>query len=121
MRGRPGDWKEYHSSADDLDFVAPAALGDSLAALKDCVAILEGNKTWRATVLGEPQLGKRGLYPTITKTESLERTVQDMMDVLSYADGTRDLLGIAEHVGRPFSALLPHAERLAKEGLLAAA
>ncbi len=119
MRGRPPeDWPEYHTSADDLSFVTPAALEESLETVKTACRSLEGNKTYRATVKGEPQLGRRGLYPTFTTSAGLERDVQDIMDVLSYADGTRDLLAVAAHVERPMSALLPVAEKLAKEGLL---
>lgn len=121
MRGRPPeDWAEYHSSADDLSFVTPAALEESLETMKTVARSIEGNKIYRATVKGEPQLGRRGLYPTFTTSAGLERDVQDIMDVLSYADGTRDLLAIAAHVERPMSALLPVAARLAKEGLLVA-
>jgi aminopeptidase-like protein len=100
--------------------VTPAALEESLETVKAAARSLEANKTYRATVKGEPQLGRRGLYPTFTTAAGLERDVQDIMDLLSYSDGTRDLLSLAAHIERPMSALIPVAAKLEKEGLLEA-
>lgn len=97
MRSKYGTYPEYHTSGDDLNLVTPSGLEGAYVALKSCLEILEVNRRWCATVLGEPQLGKRGLYPTIgTRDGSV--VVKTMMDLLAYADGTRDLLEIAETI-----------------------
>ena len=78
--------------------------------------IVEANRTPRVTVQGEPQLGKRGLYPQIgTKDSGL--AVRTMMNLIAYADGTRDLLSIAETIGADMLDLVAIADRLKAEGL----
>jgi aminopeptidase-like protein len=117
MRSKYGTYPEYHTSLDDLDLVTPAGLSGALAALVRCVECLEANRTYRTTVLGEPQLGKRGLYPSISMKGSADH-VANMMHVLSYADGSNDLLGIAEIVGVPMWDLFGIVESLISNRLL---
>jgi aminopeptidase-like protein len=117
MRSKYGTYPEYHTSLDDLNLVTPAGLNGALAALKHCVDCLEANQTYRTTVLGEPQLGKRGLYPSISMKGSADH-VANMMNVLSYADGSNDLLSIAEIVGVPMWHLLGIVESLVLNRLL---
>jgi len=106
MRSKYAEYPEYHTSLDDLSLVTPAGLAGGYEALRRCLAILENNRTWRVTVPCEPQLGKRGLYPQLgTKDSGL--AVRKMMNLIAYADGTRDLLGIAETVGADMLELAP--------------
>ena len=118
MRSKYGTYPEYHTSLDDLSLVTPSGLDGAFAALKHCVECLEVNRIYRTTVLGEPQLGKRGLYPTVSMKGSGDR-VKNMMHVLSYADGTNDLLRIAEIIGVPMWDLLDVVETLVSNRLLA--
>ena len=69
-------------------------------------------------MLGEPQLGKRGLYPNISTRESAQQ-VQTMMDLLAYADGTADLLGLAQTIGADPLECVTIAETLQSHGLMA--
>ena len=65
-RSAPGSFPEYHTSADDLDFVRPEALGASFHAYMSVFDVLETNATYvNLSPKGEPQLGRRGLYRTI--------------------------------------------------------
>ena len=66
----------------------------------------------------EPQLGKRGLYPTLGTRDSGPQ-VRRMMNLLAYADGSRTLLEIADLIGEPVWELRPVCERLVSHGLLA--
>lgn len=118
MRTRPGDHPEYHTSADDLDFVKPAKLEEALETVWTILASLEANRTCRSKVLCEPNLGKRGLYSTITNNQYPGRGVMDLLDVLAWSDGRTDLLAIAEHLGQPMAGIASAADRLEKEGLL---
>ena len=97
MRSKHGRYPEYHTSLDDLTLITPTGLAGAFTALRDTLAVIELNRTWRATTLCEPQLGKRGLYPTLS-TRATKEIVRTMMDVLAYADGTRDLIALAETI-----------------------
>ena len=86
--------------------VTPAGLQGGFEVLRDCLELLERNRVYRATCLGEPQLGRRGLYPTVGTGDS-HREVSDMMDLLAYADGTNDLIDISDTIGVPARRLYP--------------
>lgn len=107
---------EYHSSADDLDFVRPQALGESFERYLDVLDVLERNRSFRnLSPKGEPQLGKRGLYRAVggSFTEGL------LLWVLNLSDGEHDLLAIAERSGLTFAEVADAADALVEAGLLA--
>lgn len=113
-----GEYPEYHTSADNLDFVTPAQLSDSLTALLDVVDVLENDRCMRNTApYGEPQLGKRGLYPTVGGRNA-DDEVMAMLWALGYSDGATSLLDISEIAGMPFAALREAATKLSGPGLL---
>ena len=117
MRSKYGTYPEYHTSLDNLNLISPQGLAGGFGALQRCISLLEANATYRTTCLGEPQLGKRGLYPTLsTHDSSLE--VRTMMNILAYADGEQDLISLAERIGVPAEVCLPIIERLVMEQLL---
>jgi aminopeptidase-like protein len=113
-----GEYPEYHTSADDLDFVTPDQLVGSLRALLEIVDVLENDRVLRNTSpYGEPQLGKRGLYPTVGG-RSADDEVMAMLWTLAYADGSTSLLEISEISGMPFAAVRDAAAKLSVPGLL---
>jgi len=102
MRSKYGEYPEYHTSLDDLvHVVTPAGLEGGCTALQRAIGIVEDNFIPQVTTLGEPQLGKRGLYPDISIKGSAG-DVRMMMNMISYCDGTRSLLEIADQIGAPF-------------------
>jgi len=105
MRSKYGAYPEYHTSLDDLCLVTPTGLAGGLEALIRSLMCLEANVVYQTTVLGEPQLGKRGLYPTISQRGSADHAA-NMMHVLAYADGEHDLLSIADIIDAPMWDLL---------------
>lgn len=119
MRSKYREFPEYHTSLDDLTLVTPSGLAGGYAAVRDCLDYLERNRVYRATCLGEPQLGPRGLYPKFGTKESHDQ-VKDTLDVLAFADGTRDATDLSEATGVPRSRLDPLLDRLVAEGLLEA-
>jgi aminopeptidase-like protein len=100
MRSKHGEYPEYHTSLDNLDFISPEGLYGSYQVMQKIIDCLERNSTYSVNVLCEPQLGKRGLYPTVS-TKASNGIVRDMMNVLAYCDGTNDLIEIADRVELP--------------------
>ncbi|EBA14552.1 hypothetical protein RSK20926_01117 [Roseobacter sp. SK209-2-6] len=117
MRSKFGEYPEYHTSLDDLELVTPAGLQGGLDVLQKCCTVLEADAAYRVTVLGEPQLGKRGLYPNLS-TKDTKRQVANMMNLISYSDGQHSVLDIAEKLDQPFWVLQPIAEVLYEHSLL---
>jgi aminopeptidase-like protein len=117
MRSKYGEYPEYHTSLDDLSLVTPVGLAGTLEAMQRMIEAIETNFVYRTTVLCEPQLGRRGLYPTLSTKES-GLTVRTMMNLLAYADGTKDLLAVADRIGADVRECATLAERLSEYGLL---
>lgn len=117
MRSKYGTYPEYHTSFDDLHLITARGLQQSLGVYAGIVGALEANRVFRTTTLGEPQLGRRGLYPTLSAKGSAGH-VRTMMNLITYADGTRDLLEIADTIGAPLRDLIPITEVLLEHGVL---
>jgi aminopeptidase-like protein len=118
MRSKYGEYPEYHTSLDDLTLVTPKGFQGTFDVLHECIEIIEHNRIYRAVCLGEPQLGKRGLYPTLSQRNNTAYATQTIVDVLAYADGKNDLLAIAEILHVPASSLFNTVTLLLKDGLL---
>jgi len=117
MRTKYGYYPEYHTSLDDLNLVTPEGLFGGYEVLRKTIECLEFDEVLCSTVHCEPQLGKRGLYPTIS-TKSSGSQVKDMMNFLAYSDGNLSSLDIAETIGVPLWELRETIEKLKKEGVL---
>ena len=114
-----GRFAEYHTSADNLDFVQPAALGDSLRTYLQVCRVLEQNRRYCNTnPKCEPQLGRRGLYSTFGGKKDAKASEMAMLWVLNYADGNHSLLDIAELAGIDFGVISDVASVLAAHDLL---
>ena len=114
-----GEFPEYHTSADDLDFVGPESLGESLSLYSTVVHVLERNKMYLNTNPHcEPQLGKRGLYRSIGGAANSDLAQTAMLWVLNLSDGTQSLLDISNRSGIAFEAVEHAAEALLAHGLL---
>jgi aminopeptidase-like protein len=112
-------YPEYHTSADDLDFVGPAQLQESLEVCREVVQVLEGNRTYvNLSPKGEPQLGRRGLYGQIGGRSDAEERQMAMLWVLNLSDGDSTLLEVAERAGLPFALVADVAGVLEEAGLL---
>ena len=117
MRSKYGTYKEYHSSLDNLDFVSATGLAGSIRLLIQIIDCLEGNKIPVAKILCEPQLSKRGLYPTLSSRDSGIRA-RKITNLLAYSDGERDLLAIANLLECSIFELIDLADKLATAELL---
>jgi len=117
MRTKHGEYPEYHTSLDDLSLITPEGLEGAFNVLQRCLQGLEANYRYRATLRCEPQLGRRGLYPTLSTVHSGGQ-VRTMMNLLAYADGDTDLLGIAATIGIDILECAEIAKGLEEHGLL---
>ena len=102
FRTKYGEYPEYHTSLDDLqNVVTPKGLDGGYWVLRKCIELIEKNKTYNTTVLGEPQMSKRdGLYPSIS-TKKTNKEVNLMMDFISMCDGKTSLVEIANLLNLP--------------------
>ena len=109
-------YPEYHTSADNLDLISPEGLQGSFDVMVKCIEALEHNRKYRIKTLGEPQLGKRGLVPTMSSKETYQQTLA-LKDLIAYADGSNDLVDISNIIGHPVEVLIPLAEKLVEAEL----
>ena len=118
-RSKFGAIPEYHTSADNLDFIRPDALGESYRLINETIGAIEGNGTYVNThPKGEPQLGKRGLYGAIGGDKDAAAANMAMLWILNQSDGTNSLLDIAERTKLPFAVVQRTAKLLADHALL---
>jgi aminopeptidase-like protein len=118
MRSVWGSFPEYHTSADNLEFIEPQALVASLRVCAGIIDVLENN--WRYRNLNpycEPQLGHRGLYRS-TGGDGIDAEINARLWVLNLSDGNHSLLDIAERSKLPFVQISDAAELLCTAGLL---
>ncbi|MEV4579462.1 DUF4910 domain-containing protein [Nonomuraea jabiensis] len=114
-----GGYPEYHTSADNPDFVRPEAMEDTLETLWAAVRVLEGNRRYQnLSPYGEPQLGARGLYGSLGGRSDTKQAQMAMLWVLSLSDGLNSLLDIAERSNLPFQAIADAAHALQNAGLV---
>ena len=118
MRTKYREYPEYHTSKDDLTLISPSGLFGGYEALRHCLLCIEHNETLQVTVLGEPQMGKRGMYKTGSKGR--DAGLRKIMNLLAYCDGRQDLLSVAETIGEPMWELSDVVSMLKEEGLLKA-
>ena len=118
MRTKYGEYPEYHTSLDDLEsVVTPQGLNGGYWAIRRALEALERNKKYSATVLCEPQMGRRGLYPTLS-TKDTNKRVRLMMNFISLCDGRSDLVQIADELGVPVWELYDLVDELQRHALI---
>ena len=116
-RSKFHDYPEYHTSADNLDCISQKGLEGALDVYKQIVDAMEYNWYYQVTTICEPRLGKRGLYPTVSK-KGVYDEIQSMINLIAYADGTNDLIDISNIIDVPIKELIPIVEKLEENGLI---
>ena len=116
-RSKYGTFPEYHTSADNMEFITPAGLWGSYDVITQWIDAMEWNEKYRVTVLCEPQLGKRGLYPTVSQKGTYD-AVSATVNLIAYADGTNDLFDISERIHCPVSQVVEVVRKLLENDLL---
>ncbi len=117
MRTKYGHYPEYHTSLDNLGLITPEGLQGGFEAIRQTIDVLEKNRYPKVTVFCEPQLGKRGLYPTVSYAGSTAN-VRLMTNLIAYADGSMSLLDMAKLFGCRFKELDLICSKLEEEQLV---
>jgi aminopeptidase-like protein len=119
MRTMYGNFKEYHTSADNLEFMNLKSLEDSFVKYLKIIFALENNKTYITLNPNcEPHLGKYGLYPTMGGQKTHDTTKQAIQWILNLSDGTNSLLDISNKSNLEFDLIKNTADVLTKNKLL---
>lgn len=116
-RSKYEEYPEYHTSADDLSLISEEGLQGSAALMKKCIMALEYNYFYKLSCCCEPQLGKRGLYPTLSQKGNYSDAALVMRDLVAYADGSIDLIEISDRIRTPIDLLIPLIDKLQENGL----
>jgi aminopeptidase-like protein len=119
MRTPFGQYPEYHTSADNLEFINLGALSDSVAKCVHALEILESNRVYiNQNPKCEPQLGRRGLYQAVGGQTQTKINEMSLLWVLNFSDGSHSLLDIAEKSGYEFASIKNAADLLAASQLI---
>jgi aminopeptidase-like protein len=120
MRTSWGQYPQYHTSADNLDFIRPRALADSFDKLMSIIGVIEHDRVCtNQKPHCEPMLGKRGLYGAVGGAMNKKRFEMALLWVLNQSDGTQSLLDISERANTDFETIFRAAEALLDTDLLA--
>ena len=117
-RSRYGAYPEYHTSADNFDVVTQKGLGDSFKVIKNVIDAFEIGIYPKTNVLGEPQLSKRNLRPTISQKTRYSSALRTRMDFLAYADGQTNLFDLACKTDHSLESILKEYKTLMENGIV---
>lgn len=117
-RSKYHEYPEYHTSADNMDLISPEGLSGAYEVMVKVINALENNYFYQMQCKCEPQLGKRGLYPTVSQ-KGTKGDARYMQDFIAYADGRNDLIGISNILDIPVDKLIPIKDQLMEHHLLA--
>lgn len=114
-----GEYPQYHTSLDDKSIMDFDALESYINLILEAVHLVENDRFYINTMpFGEPQLGKRGLYPTMSTLEERGESLKKRLYLLNYSDGNHSLLQIANRLNIDYTQLDSEVEVLVEKGLL---
>ncbi|KZM49931.1 DUF4910 domain-containing protein [Labrenzia sp. OB1] len=117
MRTKYAEYPEYHTSLDDLTLVTPSGLQGGFEAVAQALAIIDNNRTWQIKRPCEPQLGARGLYPSVS-TKNKAQQVRTLLNIVAYADGKLDFIDLCRTIEAPPADVLPLVQKLLEGDVL---
>ena len=104
MRTKYGEYPEYHTSKDDLNFISEEGLFGGFTAIKNCIEIVENNIIYKVNTLCEPKMDKLNLYPTLSLGQKMiSQDVDFMMNIISLCDGEMSVFDISKYMKVPFN------------------
>ena len=117
MRTKYGEYPEYHTSLDDLDFISASGLGGGYNVVIKAINIIMTNVVPVVNSFCEPKLDKYGLYPSVS-TKKTGEIVKDMMNLIAYADGNNDLISISQIINVDYFKLLDICNDLVEKNIV---
>ncbi len=120
MRSKYGEYKEYHTSLDNLKFISEIGFQKSFETYLKIFTLIENNFKYKIKTICEPNLGKRDLYPLVSKWPNPKKyqEIENLLNFISYADGKNDLIFIADKLGVSGLELIDVIKNLKKKNLL---
>lgn len=116
-RSKYGEFPEYHTNADNFELVTASGLQGAFDVMSEIIMAFEMGLYPKSNVLGEPQLAKRGLYPSLSQKGG-RSSINTRMNFITYSDGKNSLFDIADIIGVPLSQVLNEAILLVKHGIV---
>ena len=116
-RSKFGEYKEYHTSLDNLDLVKEKYLNESLEIFKNIISCFEMGIYPMPTFKCEPMMSKRNLYPSISKAENYSQNIKDRMNFIAYCDG-RNIFEISLKTGIKLERLIEEYKILSEAKVL---
>lgn len=116
-RSKYHEYPEYHTSGDNMSIVSPEGFEGAYNVIVKCINALEKNHKYKLKCYGEPQLGKRGLVPTISNKTTYKQTLH-LKDLIAYSDGRNDLFDLSEIIGADTEEIIELTQKLLDVDLL---
>ncbi|MDD5929207.1 MAG: DUF4910 domain-containing protein [Spirochaetales bacterium] len=110
-------YPEYHTSADNLSLISPSGLQGSFDVISKCITALEWNANYKMTCLCEPQLGKRGLYPTVSRKGQYDEVFR-LKNLISYLNGKNDLIDVSNIIKVSIEEIIETLKKLKENNLI---
>jgi len=117
FRTKYGEYPEYHTSLDNFNLVTLKGCVGGFNVAKKSIEILLERIYPKCKIMCEPQMGKRGLYPTLS-TKNKNKLTRSYMDFLQYADGTNSLEKISNLINLDINSVKKLNSILSKSNLL---
>ena len=116
-RSKFGCFPEYHTSADNMSFVSSDGFQGSYDLMTEAIQVIEHNAKYKAKILCEPQLSRRGLQASISQKGKYDEVLK-LRNVISYADGRNDLISLGEILKESAYDLINRVKVLEENGLI---
>ena len=111
------EYDEYHTSADNINYISEEGLQKAFTNISNCLIIIENNFKYKTLTFCEPFMSKHNLYPEYS-TLNTKTTTSTIMNLIAYMNGERDLLQICEITGIDFFKSLEIVELLLDKGII---
>ena len=118
LRTKYGEFKEYHTSFDDLSFISKKGLANSFELILNLINLIEKDKIYYSKFIGEPFLTKHNLKKSLSGERFLDTETKNIINILAYSNGKRGLTEISKILGENFNKLKNLADKLVRKKLL---
>ena len=104
-RTKYGEYKEYHTSADNLNLISNKGLKQSFEVIKTIIDGFEKCFLPKTSIICEPNLGSRNLYPTTSIKDNYKKR-NFMLDLITFSNGKDNIFDISQKTNIPLRNLI---------------